>query len=128
MKSFVIAGVAAGLAMGSISAFAGEAKKADLPKGDQPAKEMPALTDMTLTGKIVKEEMTKKDNQGNEVKATKFMLKTADGMVALPTSKDVDLAAMADKDVTVEGQGYEKDGKKMLKKITKVTEAAPAAH
>ena len=125
MKSFVIAGVMAGLVLGSVSAFAG-GDKAEAPKGDKPAKEMPALVDMTLTGKVVKEEMAKKDKEGNEVKAIKFSLKTADGVVILPTSKD--LEAMADKDVTIEGQGYEKDGKKMLKKITKVTEAAPAAH
>ncbi len=126
MKSLVIAGVMAGVLLGSINVYA-EQNKTDSKKHDQHAREMPALTDMTLTGKIVKEEMARKGKDGKEITMTKFVLRTADGDVFLAPSKDLDLSAYADKNVTIEGQGFAKNDKKMLKKIVKISEAAPAA-
>ncbi len=124
MKSLLISCIMAGLLLGSTNAFA-EGAKAKQGGAEKPAKKaMPALKDVSATGKIVKEEMTKKDKEGKEMKAVKYALQTADAKIVLPLSKDIDLAAMVDKDVTVEGQGFEKDGKVRFRKITKVTEAA----
>ena len=103
-------------------------------------KEKPALTDMTLTGKVTKEE-----KQGKEGKTIiRYILTdTAGNTVMLPgggkhgkhhegeQAVSVNLEEFVNKDVTIVGKGFqkEKEGKKMtrLVEITKIDAVATAA-
>lgn len=125
IKCFVVAGLTVGLMFGALNAYAGNEKGVS-HKDRKHAKQMPELSDMTLTGKLVKEETTKKGKDGTEKTFTKFTLKTDDGSIFLPPSKDFDMSALADKTVKVEGKGFESNGKKILRKLTKVVEAEAA--
>jgi hypothetical protein len=122
----------------------GEKPKAERPHGGDMNR--PALTDMTVTGKVTKEEKQIPAREGHEAKTvvTYVLTDAAGNKVMLSEggrhdskpgegSIKVNWADYLDKDVTVVGKGFqrERDGKKYtrLVVITKVDAAvaAPAA-
>ena len=107
---------------------------ADKPKGEHPR---PELKDMTVAGKVAKEDMPGKDGKTSP----HFILTTADGAKvmlstrhhakegeAAPATPEVKLDDYVGKDVTVTGKGFERDrdGKKftVIVKIEKIEAAA----
>jgi len=113
---------------------AGKAKSEQ--KGDHAR---PELKDMTVSGKIAKEDMPGRDGKTSP----HFVLTTADGAKVMLNTRhhakegddkaaapEIKLDEYVGKDVTVTGQGFERDrdGKKMtvIVKITKVDAAAAA--
>lgn len=121
----------------------------DMPKPEKPAAEkpekpaMPPAEELSLTGKLVKKETTRKDKAGEDKTTVMYHLVTADGEIMLPPvgrvkagETAVDYAANVDKDVVVQAQGYtttktDKAGKEKktirLKKVVSIIPApAPA--
>ena len=113
------------------------------PKKERAMHEKPALTDMTVTGKVTKEESTRPAPAGQEAKPmVHYVLTDKDGnKIGLggrhedkepaQGSIQVNWADYVDKDVTVVGKGFtrEHEGKKWtnLVVITKVDVVAPVA-
>lgn len=85
--------------------------KADAAKADNKAKAKPELKELTLTGKITKKETVGK----NERKYEYFYLETSDGkkirltQKALGKKSKIKLDDFVDANVTVRGQGFEKE-------------------
>ena len=87
MKSLLISCVMAGLLLASTNVFA-EGAKAKQEGAEKPVKKAALeMKDVTVTGKIIKEEMTKKNKEGEEIKAVKYMLQTADAKIMLHSFK-----------------------------------------
>ena len=144
LKSLLVGLVVAAFAVVSFNAMAEE-------KAEAGAKKALAAQELTLTGKLIMKEdvkgdikatdKVKKDEEvikikGSETIVCKYVLETADGVVALPEpkakpgEKAIDMAALVGKNVKVVAKGSEKmvEGKKVIKvrKIVSVTEEAAA--
>jgi len=106
--------------------------------GERPHMERPAPVDMTVTGKITKEERQNREGKtvthyvltdaaGNKVMLSEGRGPKAEGEAA----SAIKLADYVDKDVTIVGKGFttERDGKKMTRmvSITKIDAAGAAA-
>ena len=122
MKKLLALLVAFGLVTG-FAVFAEGDKNAD--KNAEVAAD--AAKDIELTGKIVKKEQTgKKEEKAGKKDGEKhvvFILEMADGKAMLPKGKDdaTNPEKFLDKNVTIKGKGFTKDGKEG-KKMTKITE------
>ena len=142
MKRLITVTAVGGLLLGSALCgvlTAQEAGGAKAPHaGGKPHMERPALTDMTVTGKITKEEKAGKDGKtfthyvltdaaGNKVMLSEGRGPKAEGEAA----SAIKLADYVDKDVTVVGKGFtmERDGNKVTRmvSITKIDVAGDAA-
>jgi len=142
MKRFVISSLVAGIvAVGltvnaQVAAPAAPAEKAAVKKERAP---MPPAVDVTVVGTLKKEEKTKQDKAGKEIKRVHYALTLDDGsMVMLPAPHGkkgqepaVNLDAFVDKKVKVVGKGREvvdKSGakKSIVSEITTIEEVAAA--
>jgi hypothetical protein len=157
MKRLIIGSVAAVFALAVMAAFAEEKAAAPavaapavekaapaaaapaIEKPAKPAKAAEALQEITVIGKVSKEEKTTTNKKGVEVKSATFILTDAEGMkIALPVARATrkapaaySLESFVDKTVKVVGKGTvaEKNGKKhvTLNKIESIAEEAVAA-
>ena len=143
MNVWTASGVVLGLALCGVATAQDAGVKKAAAAGAKPAMERPALVDMTVTGKISKDEQAGAggaarvryvltDAQGNKVMLSSGGRRgpAAGGDAKVPAPAAVDLAQYVGKDVTVVGKGFTSDrnGVKMTRmvEITKV-EAAGAA-
>ncbi|MDD5678964.1 MAG: hypothetical protein PHW60_13405 [Kiritimatiellae bacterium] len=121
MKRSIIALSAAVILLSSV--FCAMAQNEDMPPSPPPCGgERPALTDMTVTGKVTKAEMQMPD--GNTV--SRYILTDSTGNTVMLPGKhmgpggeqiaSVNLQDYLNKDVTIVGKGFqiERDGNKMI--------------
>jgi len=105
------------------------------PKAEKPAKAPEVVTDVTLSGKIVKEEKAGKEGKPAIVS---YWLESEGEKIAIPQAKAekdapaaYDLAALVDQNVNITAQAVvtEKDGKKKIrvKKIATIAAVGEAA-
>ena len=136
MKRLIIAATVAVMVLGRVavlSAAEGDAKDTKPAKGDH---QRPALVDMTVTGKLTKDEKPGKDGKPS----AHYVVTDAQGAVTRVgghshakegAAPAVNLEEYVGKDVTVTGKGYstEREGKKVsaIVEITKVEAAAAPA-
>jgi hypothetical protein len=74
-------------------------------KAKKEKKKKPELTDVEVSGKLVKKERTAKNKDGEERTMTRYGIETENGLVRLPKSKDVDLDGFVDRAVVATGKG-----------------------
>ena len=135
MKRVIIAATVAVMVLGRVavlSAAEGDAKDAKPAKGDH---QQHALVDMTVTGKLAKDEKPGKDGKPS----VHYTVTDAQGAVTRVgghhakegAAPAVNLEEYVGKDVTVTGKGYttEREGKKVsaIVEVTKVEAAAAPA-
>jgi hypothetical protein len=144
MKRFVISSLVAGVVAMGLSVNAQDAAPA-VPAApvEQAVKKQkvppPPAVDLTVSGTLKKDEQTKMNKAGKEVKKVQFSLVQDDGSsVKLPTPRAkkgeaaaINLDAFVDKKVKVVGKGNEGVDKKGAKKtvvseITTIEEVAAA--
>ena len=123
LLNFVFIGL---IACGTASTAFAAKEKAQKPakaKGDKPKVE---LVDLQLSGTLVKKERSIKNKKDNSEKTIAiYALKTATGMLRLPSSKDIDFDNLVDKEVSVSAKGFTKgEGEKartFVKTVSEVT-------
>ena len=103
------------------------------PKGES---KRPALTDITVSGKISKTDETGRTGKTyaryilTEATGATVMLPSGEGRGRTGDAAPAPAFKLADyvgKDVTITGKGFEREGKKIFREITKIDVAAPAA-
>lgn len=141
MKRFVISSLVAGIVAVGLTVNAQNTAPvvpaAPVEKAVKKAAPMPPAIDITVTGTLKKEEKTKQDKAGKEIKRVHYALTLDDGslvMLPAPRAKKgqeaaVNLDAFVDKKVKVVGKGREVVDKKGVKKsivseITTIEEVA----